>query len=216
MFEMETMNLFQPWNLIFFAGFVFYVLIRGVYERKSKRNEQARTLIDGTERFLLALVFIGNLLLPMVYLFTPFLSFADYQLPEFLPWTGSSFMILALYIFWRSHYDLGLNWSVSLELRKRHQLVKHGIYRRVRHPMYVAIILFGVGQGLLLNNWLAGWSALVTFSIMYHFRVSREEAMMCECFGDAYRDYMRHTGRLLPLFINKKFDTAQADLNHNK
>jgi len=64
--------------------------------------------------------------------------------------------------------------------------------------MYASIWLFGLAQGLLLENWLAGWSALVTFAIMYFVRTPREERMMCDSFGEDYRDYMRRTGRLLP------------------
>jgi protein-S-isoprenylcysteine O-methyltransferase Ste14 len=107
-------------------------------------------------------------------------------------------MIAALWLFWRSHADLGQNWSRSLELRTAHQLVRHGVYRSTRHPMYAAILLFGLAQGLLLENWLAGWSGFVAFAVMYLVRTPREEKMMCEYFGDEYRDYMRHSGRLFP------------------
>ena len=107
-------------------------------------------------------------------------------------------MVAALWLFWRSHTDLGQNWSVTLELRKGHQMVTQGVYRRIRHPMYASIWLFGLGQGLLLENWLAGWSALVSFTPMYFFRVPREEQMMFEFFGQEYRDYKQRTGRLVP------------------
>jgi protein-S-isoprenylcysteine O-methyltransferase Ste14 len=49
-----------------------------------------------------------------------------------------------------------------------------------------------------LENWLAGWSVLVAFTLMYVVRTPREERMMCESFGEEYRDYMRQTGRLWP------------------
>ena len=101
-------------------------------------------------------------------------------------------------MFWRSHSDLGQNWSISLELRKGHELVTRGVYAAVRHPMYAAILLWDVGQGLLIENWLAGWSALATFAIMCIIRIPREEQMMCGFFGDGYRNYMRATGRLFP------------------
>jgi protein-S-isoprenylcysteine O-methyltransferase Ste14 len=113
-------------------------------------------------------------------------------------------MVVALWLFWRSHADLGHNWSVTLELRKGHQLVKDGVYRSIRHPMYASILLFGLGQGLLLQNWLAGWSAFLAFALMYFVRTPREEHMMCEFFGQEYRDYMRRTGRVFPLIHIKK------------
>jgi protein-S-isoprenylcysteine O-methyltransferase Ste14 len=133
-----------------------------------------------------------------LYLFTPLLDFANYSLPAFVPWCGTAVMLLALWLFWRSHADLGQNWSVTLEVRKGHELVTHGVYRSIRHPMYASIFLWCIAQGLLLENWLAGWSSFVTFTLMYLLRTPREERMMCEYFGQKYRDYMNRTGRLFP------------------
>lgn len=188
----------NPWNIVFLAGFIIYVIIRGVFESRAKGNEKIVSRVDGVERMLMVIVFTGNLLLPLLYLFTPWLDFANYRLPAFAPWCGAALMALALWLFWRSHSDLGANWSYTLEMRKGHELVRHGVYSSIRHPMYASIILFGLAQGLLLENWLAGWSALATFTVMYLLRASREEEMMCEFFGDEYRSYMRETGRIIP------------------
>jgi protein-S-isoprenylcysteine O-methyltransferase Ste14 len=194
----------QPWNIVFLIGFIAYVVIRGIYGSRAKNNEKAVSRVDGRDRALMVIVFMGCLLLPVVYLFTTWLAFADYQLPALVPWFGAAVMVAALWLFWRSHADLGQNWSVTLELRKGHQLVKNGVYRSIRHPMYASILLFGIGQGLLLQNWLAGWSAFVTFALMYFVRTPREENMMCEFFGQEYRDYMRLTGRVFPRIHIKK------------
>ena len=188
----------QPWNnLVFLVGFIAYMSIRGMFERRTRGNEKMVSRVDRRDRPLLIAVVVGSLLLPIVYLLTPWLAFGDYRLPTFLPWVGTVVMAAALWLFWRAA-DLGQNWSVTLELRKGHQMVKHGVYRSIRHPMYASIWLFALGQGLLLENWLAGWSAFGTFALMYFVRVPREEQMMCEHFGQEYRDYMRRTGRLLP------------------
>jgi protein-S-isoprenylcysteine O-methyltransferase Ste14 len=152
--------------------------------------------MDARERILLPFVGLGSLLLPILYLFTPWLTFADYRLPILALWCGTAILGFALWLFWRSHADLGQNWSRTLELRHGHQLVQHGVYRLVRHPMYASILLWDLAQGLLLQNWLAGWSALVAFAVLYSVRAPREEHMMCEFFGQEYRDYMRRTGRL--------------------
>ncbi|MBL7959324.1 isoprenylcysteine carboxylmethyltransferase family protein, partial [bacterium] len=133
-------------------------------------------------------------------LFTPVLSFADYIMPPVVSWFGIILMPIALWLFWRSHADLGSNWSVTLEIRQGHELVTDGVYKYIRHPMYAAIWLFGLGQGLLLQNWLAGWSALLGFAIMYFIRTPQEEKMMCDFFGQAYLQYMQRTKRIFPLF----------------
>lgn len=193
-----------PWNGVFFVGFMVYLGIRGVYARRTKCLEKVHRQVDGLEKFLLVLVISTSSLMPIVYLFSPWLAFADYRLPEFAAWCGTAVMLLALWLFWRSHADLGDNWSVSLEVRKDHLLVMHGVYRSIRHPMYASLFLWCIAQGLLLPNWLAGWSALVTFAPMYFLRTPREERMMCHFFGDDYRRYMAQTGRLLPRIISAK------------
>jgi protein-S-isoprenylcysteine O-methyltransferase Ste14 len=188
----------RSWNFVFFIGFVVYVCLRGVFKQRTKDNEQAVSCADLLEKTLIAIVIPGSLLLPVAYLFTSWLAFADYHLPAFAPWCGVVLLVAALWLFYRSHADLGQNWSVTLELRKGHHLVKHGVYRSIRHPMYASIWLWCLAQGLLLENWLAGWYALLAFALMYFVRTPREEKMMCEFFGQEYHDYIRQTGRLFP------------------
>lgn len=189
---------FHLGNLIFIIGFVLYAGIRHTFERRVRNNEHIVNRADGRERMLIAVMVVGAFLLPALYLFTPWLGFADYDWPRRTLFLGTLLMGLALWLFWRAHADLGANWSVTLQIRQQHQLIKQGVYRSVRHPMYAAIWLFSFAQGLLLQNWLAGWAAIVAFAPMYFLRAPREEAMLCEVFGQAYRDYMRQTGRIFP------------------
>jgi protein-S-isoprenylcysteine O-methyltransferase Ste14 len=188
----------EPWAAVFFVGFVIYTATRGAYARRLKNIESVHRQVDRLEKALLLMVIPASLLLPLLYLFTPLLNFANYRLPAFAPWVGLVLLLAALWLFWRSHADLGQNWSVTLEVRKEHRLITHGVYRFIRHPMYASIFLFSLAQGLLLANWLAGWSAFVPFTVLYLVRTPREEQMMCKFFGDEYRDYMRRTGRLFP------------------
>ncbi len=111
---------------------------------------------------------------------------------------GMIILAMAVWLFWRSHADLGRNWSPSLELREGHELVTEGVYRSVRHPMYASMWLWGVAQALLLQNWIAGWASLVMFMPLYLLRVPREERMMLDEFGEEYRAYMDRTGRVIP------------------
>ncbi|MEE9127132.1 MAG: protein-S-isoprenylcysteine O-methyltransferase [Planctomycetota bacterium] len=200
----------HPWNIVFLVGFVVYASIRHVFEKRTRGEEKVVRRLDGLEKGLLAIVMLGSFLAPVLYLFTPLLGFADYSLPALAPWIGTAIMLTALWMFWRSHTDLGQNWSITLELRRDHTLINHGVYRRIRHPMYLSIFLWSICQALMLENWLAGWSALVTFAPLYLVRTPREDALMCEHFGEEYRDYMARTGRLIPRMRTKKSDTGDA------
>jgi protein-S-isoprenylcysteine O-methyltransferase Ste14 len=98
----------------------------------------------------------------------------------------------------RSHADLGTNWSITLEVREGHQLITQGIYRHVRHPMYCGLLVYSVGQTLVVPNWIAGPSYGLAMVLLCAFRLGPEERMMLEEFGAAYMAYMRRTKRLVP------------------
>ena len=134
----------------------------------------------------------------VVYVLSPWLDFANYQLPNWAGMIGAVVYTIALSLLWRSHADLGGNWSATLEIRERHWLVTHGVYGRLRHPMYAAHWLWGIAQALLIQNWIAGVGGLLFFAPLYLLRVPGEEAMLFEHFGDEYREYMNRTGRVIP------------------
>jgi hypothetical protein len=75
----------QPWDLIYLVGFIAYVSIRGVFERRTSGIEKTVSRMDAREKILLLLVGVGSLLLPLLYLFTPWLRFANYRLPILAP-----------------------------------------------------------------------------------------------------------------------------------
>src|SRR3989442_522767 len=131
----------RTWNIIFLIGVITYVTIRATYERRTRGNEKVFRRVDALETFFLFIVIGGSLFPALLYIFTHWLSFADYRLRAWLPWIGLAVLVFAIWFFWRSHADLGRNWSISLEMRKDHELITHGVYRHLRHPMYASIFL---------------------------------------------------------------------------
>lgn len=188
----------QSSQAVFVIGLFLYLAIRAVYQRRIASGETTVSRSTKRDRSLVFLVVLGQLVLPLVYLFTPWLNFANYPSLSMSVGLGALVWAAALWLFWRSHADLGRNWSVTLELRSGHRLVKDGVYRLVRHPMYASFLLFGAGQALLLPNWCAGCFVLFAVALMCIIRVPHEEAMMCEFFGQEYREYMKRTGGIIP------------------
>ena len=188
-------------QLIWLAGLAAWYVIRFPYERKAKKTAVRRSLRDAREQSILAIGFIGLLFVPLVYVITGFPQAAERPFSPVIAGLGIVCLIAALWVFYRSHAELGRNWSISLELRGNHRLVRTGIYRLVRHPMYSSFFLLGLAQLLLLPNWVAGAAGLVGAGVLYAFRIQREEKMMLENFGDEYRLYMRDTKRLVPWLV---------------
>jgi len=158
-------------------------------------------MLDNLLKFLfLAVLALWGVaqLVAILYVLTPWFDFADYRLPVWSGPVGIGVFAAALLLLWRSHADLGRNWSVTLQIREGHSLVTRGVYRYVRHPMYAAHWLWGIGQALLLQNWIAGPPVLVVFLALCLLRIPREEGMMLDHFGQEYRRYMARTGRFIP------------------
>lgn len=186
----------------FLAGLVVAIAIRSIYGRRYRQRKHVvvETRREGGRVWALMALWGVAQLLPLVAIFTPWLDGASYWLPPEVGLAGIPIFVLGLWMLWRSHADLGRNWSPTLELHEGHTLVTEGVYRMIRHPMYTAHWLWSLAQPLLIQNWVAGWLAMLVFLPLYRLRVPHEERMMLEHFGEAYRSYMQRTGRLFPRF----------------
>ena len=185
-------------NTVVIARMLASTAIRWPHSRRNRHNRIVRHMKDGLEKALMFAVFAGMMILPLVWIATAKPAFANYARPDWLGWTGVWIFAPSLWLFWRSHADLGRNWSPTLEVHDAHTLVTHGVYARMRHPMYSSIFLWCIAQALLLPNWIAGPAGFVTFFTMYVLRTGREERMMLDCFGAPYAEYKRRTGRIVP------------------
>jgi protein-S-isoprenylcysteine O-methyltransferase Ste14 len=193
----------EKWfKAVYFAGILIEMVVRVPHDRRRRQIPKTDQRVSATEYGLLTGLLLGMVVLPLVYSTTPWLNFADYRLSPRARaragWLGTALLVPSLWLFWRSHRDLGANWSPSLEIGAEQTLTTEGIYRRIRHPMYASQWLWSMAQLLLLPNWIAGWSSLATFLPFYLSRVPNEERMMLDHFGEAYRAYAERTGRVLP------------------
>ena len=190
----------SPWfgRVEFLLGLVAMVAIRAPYARRCAKLSVVERQKGRRETTLLGLMWIATTILPLISIATPILSFADYRLRGINFSLGTVCLISGLWLFYRAHADLGDNWSISLEIRAQHKLVDHGVYKRVRHPMYTSIFLLAIAQAFLVPNWVAGPFCLLAFILMFAVRVGAEERMMMKQFGDDYALYMQRTKRLAP------------------
>lgn len=192
------MSIFE---VVYWAALVAEMIIRAPLNKKRKEEKMSEQRVSSQEKIILFLLLIGMMILPLIYSATKWLDFANYSLPPWAGWLGVVMMVGAIVVFWRSHADLGLNWSPSLEIREKHELITRGIYGVIRHPMYASQWLWVLAQPLLLQNWLAGFINLLVFIPFYLLRVQAEEQMMIDRFGEQYKTYMTKTGRVIPKLV---------------
>lgn len=171
--------------------------IRLYYMKGYKKFKRAMVKHEQREKVSISFATLG--LIPIFfYILTSRINSFRLPFPSWLRWLGAGIIFAGDLLFIWSHRALGKNWSPLLEIRKGHTLVTEGPYRFIRHPMYAAIALIGIGVSLLSANLLVILAHMLSIISMYLVRVSDEEKMMIEKFGDEYREYMRRTGRLIP------------------
>jgi len=79
-------------------------------------------------------------------------------------------------------------------------IVKTGLYKYIRHPLYLSLLLLGTGA-MLKNPAVIQLIVGVINLIAIWFTARIEENEMIARFGNAYRDYMKETRMFIPFLF---------------
>lgn len=90
---------------------------------------------------------------------------------------------------------LGKNYSYGLKSPEK--LVKSGVYKYIRHPIYIALIIYNPMISMLFNS-LYGFLIMQSIIPLILYRIKIEEDMLIEEFGNEYLKYMKNTKKLIP------------------
>jgi protein-S-isoprenylcysteine O-methyltransferase Ste14 len=88
-----------------------------------------------------------------------------------------------------ARYQLGKSFSLA---PKAHHLVTHGIYSKIRNPIYVFGGVMLAGFVLVLHRPVL-WLVLLALIVMQTLRAHREAQVLEAAFGDACREYRSKT-----------------------
>jgi len=98
---------------------------------------------------------------------------------------------------------MGDTWRIGINRHEKNALVTHGPYRLVRHPIYLFQFVILAGVALLLPTPVSIIILGVHLACVL-IKSSDEESYLLTAHGIAYRDYLAHTGRLIPKLRRKK------------
>ena len=104
----------------------------------------------------------------------------------------------ALFAAW-AMWSLGRSYGIRLDIFAGHALKTDGPYAIVRHPMYLGIVVFNLGASLALASPLLLAATALVVAPFTALRISYEERVLREAFGDRYATYQRTTPALVPL-----------------
>ncbi|MCJ8288591.1 MAG: isoprenylcysteine carboxylmethyltransferase family protein [Crocinitomicaceae bacterium] len=172
------------------------VILSGVYvnfQRKSDDSEKLKVATDNT-------LLIFRIAVPVSLITSIAIYFTRWGNLGFNPSIYLGFLLAALGIFvrWYSIHSLGRSFQVNVTIMKDQQLVTNGIYKRIRHPSYTGLLLYYLGLGLVMHNYISILILLIGPLFAVAMRIRKEEAFLADHFGEDYIAYSKSSSRLIP------------------
>ncbi len=113
---------------------------------------------------------------------------------------GLMLIVIGFVIIIVAQITLWKYYSSTLVIKENHQLITHGIYRFVRHPIYLGNIIVFLGIAVYVSS-LYGFLIMLGLIPVFLVRIRMEERLLIEEFGDRYRTYKKKTRKLVPFIF---------------
>jgi protein-S-isoprenylcysteine O-methyltransferase Ste14 len=163
----------------------------------TKRTKRRETVLERI-RHILPLV-IGFWLFFGKTFYLPWLHFRLLPNLPAIWWTGLLLTLLGVGFALWARLSLGSNWSGTVTLKDNHELIRKGLYSRVRHPIYSGILLGVIGTGMI-HGQLRDLLGFLLLYASFYFKAKREESFLQQEFGSNFAEHQRQTGMFLPKF----------------
>ena len=124
------------------------------------------------------------------------LGIREHVPPVWLTVLGGGVFVAGIALRFVALLQLGEGFSLCVERPEKTGIIQHGLYARIRHPLYAASVLILVGGPIMLAcvwAWIATAAAFVALGV----RISYEEKFLCAEYPE-YREYMARTARFVP------------------
>jgi protein-S-isoprenylcysteine O-methyltransferase Ste14 len=151
---------------------------------------------DRSNRWVLAALGVVGLLGGYLPAYTDRIGFWTID-GDAIRWLGVALFIAGGALRLWPVFVLGHRFSGLVAIQPGHALVTGGVYRLIRHPSYLGLLVNSLGWALAFR---AGVGILLTALTLVPLlaRIRAEEALLSSQFGAAYEDYRARTSRLLP------------------
>ncbi|OGU61395.1 MAG: hypothetical protein A2V66_15830 [Ignavibacteria bacterium RBG_13_36_8] len=111
---------------------------------------------------------------------------------------GVVLILIGLIIRWVAILKLKKFFTVNVSIAENHKLIKSGIFKYLRHPSYTGSLLSFIGLGVAFINWMSILIIFIPVLVSFLYRISVEEKVLTQLFGEEYKSYSKSTKKLLP------------------
>ncbi|MNE05129.1 Isoprenylcysteine carboxyl methyltransferase (ICMT) family protein [compost metagenome] len=116
---------------------------------------------------------------------------------EGVRWLGALLFIVGGALRLWPVFVLGKRFSGLVAIQPGHRLVTEGIYRNLRNPSYLGMMVIGIGWALAFRSGV-GLILVALMLIPLIARIHSEEALLRAQFGSEYEAYCARSWRLIP------------------
>ena len=191
----------QLFRLFFIFIFLGTLAISSYYRRRARQSGEVISRTSEGGIFLAGrAILAAALFLPfLAYMLNPaWMNWSALALPDWLRWLGVAAGLAILPMIYWVMTSIGKNISETTLTKSSHELITHGPYNWIRHPLYTFATIGFVSLAVVAGNWLMLAMALLAFGAIAWFVVPREEAELINKFGSDYQNYQERTGRFTP------------------
>ena len=186
------MSASKLWEILFYVWFFSEVFIAlGLRTRSSAGN----VLDRGTQLMLWSVIFVAISTCEWISDTHGRTMFGG---AHWLKIAAIAVFILGLVIRWTAITSLGKSFSANVAIQPTQTIYRGGLYRWVRHPSYLGMLLIFLAIGIYSRNWLGLAIVLISTTLALLYRIHVEESALNRAFGDAYASYSKTTRRLIP------------------
>lgn len=181
---------------IFVTSYTLFFLdniIRELLRRKNKAPYLSTHTSDKYSSIFTVLYLFAVLLIPAIRVF----GLGNY-INATLQTLGIFIQIAGLVVRISSLQTLGRFYTGQLAITSGHRIVTTGLYKHIRHPGYLSVLIQSFGFGLAMGNAICIVIILALYFCVYAYRIQVEEQMLIDHFGEEYREYAKRTFCIIP------------------
>ena len=161
-----------------------------------KRKSTDKKGVKSSDRYSVYIIILGSVFSFILAVWG--IQFLQADIAGVFAWSG----ILVLYagIIFRGYsvWTLGRYFTVTVEIKESHRIIKTGPYAYIRHPAYTGSILSLLGMQIGARSLIGLFTVIPIIILMYGYRINMEEKALLDSLGKEYADYKKRTKKLVP------------------
>ncbi len=170
--------------------FLILAALKGLTESYAYRHV-SREGGEQSSRFLSAYFMMMGLLTPVLVLLE--ILVLRHSVPIAVSVACAASYAALLFLRVMAIRTLGQYYSVNIRVAKEHRLITHGVYRRLRHPIYLVGLLESFFYPMAAGAYVSAALLVMLGSPAILIRRSQEERQLLQRFGQQYEEYRRTT-----------------------